>query len=347
MTQSATALTTALLLLGTVSGCTDMDRADGATTASVGLMTFSEAFDVVSTISLEENDSIINVTPVVTPDASGRFVIADAGENQIRIYNQSGQLVEAIGQKGQGPVEFLSLRAALSLPNGRLLAFERSGRVHLLNPRTNQSIATAQLAVSPLYGAEVIDDTTILVLGYFADSARAGPARLIGLLDPENLQVEKTFFPVPVGEEWATEARHFGHAMGAVSGDTIAALFSLTDSLYFFGLDGTLIESREINSEQFRPMVSHVPVGSSSRELGEWLSSFSMFYQMHWQGDKMFMQFTDGVGPNRVFRLVAVDRTGSRLFEVNQTPPLVSGYGRSLFFVHPDSIVPNTWVQVN
>jgi hypothetical protein len=311
-------------------------------------MTFDAVFEVNSTIMLEESDSVINVIPLVSHDAMGRFVVADAGENQVRIYDHSGRLVKAVGRKGHGPAEFSSLRAAIQLPGDRLAAFERTGRVQLLDSRTDEPVAAAQIPVTPFYAAATLDDTTILVVGRFPNGSRTGARpHLLGLLNAAELTVRSTFFPVPLGEEWATEARHFGHAAVAVRGDTIAALFSLSDSLYFFRGDGTLLDRHQIPSKRFRPLESHVPVGSGPEEMQNWLTTFSRFHRVYWAGTTVFVQFVDGISPERVYGMVAVDRAGDLLFEIGETPQLLGGDGASLLFVHPNAEVPNQWVRVN
>lgn len=335
-----------LLFQVLLTGCSG-EAQPGRDPANPAGMTFEEAFEVTSTITLEESDSVINVIPLVSHDAMGRFVVADARENQIRIYDRSGRLHQAVGRKGHGPAEFSSLRAAIQLPGGSLAAFERTGRVQLLDSRTDEPVASAQIPVTPFYAAATLDDTTVLVVGRFPDDSRTGARpHLLGLLDAAELTVRSTFFPVPLGEEWATEARHFGHAAVAVRGDTIAALFSLSDSLYFFLSDGTLLDRHQIPSKRFRPVDSHVPVGSGPEEMRNWLSTFSRFHRVHWNDDAVFVQFVEGVSPERVFGMVAVDRAGDLLFEIGETPHLLGGHGRSLFFVDPNSEVPNRWVQV-
>lgn len=342
-------LLVASLVVCVGASCTESEAVSDsfASTSMSSSTTFNEAFRIVDTISLEESDSVINVTPFVSHTASGQFIIADAGENQIRIYNRSGELVQALGRKGQGPVEFANLRAALSIPGGRIVALERSGRIHLIDAPKKKSIRTEQLPVSPLYEASVLNDSTLMLVGRFSTDSGTSTPSLIGLADLETFEIRQTFFKVPRGGDWAVEAQHFGHASAAAKGDTIAAVYAMADTVYFFETDGTPLGRQQIQSEHFRPLTAHVRFGSGPAELSEWLSSFSMFIEIHWGPEYLLLQYVDGVGPDRIYSLVTVDRQGNRLFEISNAPRFLTGLNESLFFVDPNSEVPNQWVHVH
>ncbi len=70
----------------------------------------------------------------IAADASGRIFIADAGDNNIRVFAPDGKFVSTIGRKGAGPLEFGRLAGMAFGPerllwtrdegNGRFLALD-------------------------------------------------------------------------------------------------------------------------------------------------------------------------------------------------------------------------------
>ena len=65
-------------------------------------------------------------------DESGSVFIADAQEWRIKVFDQSGSYLKSIGNRGQGPGEFMHVTALGFTPDGRLLILDvRSRRTSL------------------------------------------------------------------------------------------------------------------------------------------------------------------------------------------------------------------------
>jgi len=82
------------------------------------LSAFSDVFEVVDSLKLEENDSVVVATPVVSFDGE-RFLMADVHSFQVREYAVDGSLLFAAGRRGGGPGEYLApMRASRALDGG-------------------------------------------------------------------------------------------------------------------------------------------------------------------------------------------------------------------------------------
>src|SRR5690625_7972254 len=53
------------------------------------------------TIALEESDSVLTVAPTVVSDPLGGFIVADARDAQVRLYDHSGRLKKLVAQIGR------------------------------------------------------------------------------------------------------------------------------------------------------------------------------------------------------------------------------------------------------
>lgn len=61
-------------------------------------------------------------------DAEGKVYIADESDMAIKVFDQAGKFVRAIGRRGEGPGEFASLGFIFPLPDGRLLVTDEVAR---------------------------------------------------------------------------------------------------------------------------------------------------------------------------------------------------------------------------
>src|SRR5688500_16227613 len=67
------------------------------------------------TLTLEENDHVVNVLIRATPDPRGGYLVSDEQENQLRRYDTQGRLLLSVGRRGSGPREFTGLNRAVRL----------------------------------------------------------------------------------------------------------------------------------------------------------------------------------------------------------------------------------------
>src|SRR5690625_3592045 len=73
------------------------------------------------TIALEESDSVLTVAPTVVSDPLGGFIVADARDAQVRLYDHSGRLKKLVARPGSGPGEVQAPTAVVRRADGHIL----------------------------------------------------------------------------------------------------------------------------------------------------------------------------------------------------------------------------------
>src|SRR5690606_29389879 len=161
-------------------------------------------FAVVDTLRLEESDTTLIVTPYVYPDGVDGYLVTDGRENQVRRYTTDGRLEWQFGRTGAGPGEFRDPRAAVRLPDGRILVGQFNERFTILDDsgavalrafstpfrRVEQvamlkggvaliaGVVGGNLEGAPLYGG-VLDRAPVLYISLFPSCSASGSAAAI------------------------------------------------------------------------------------------------------------------------------------------------------------------------
>lgn len=322
-------------------GCADAPKDSRAPASAERIQ---DAIDWSGAISLEENSEVINVTPKVTPDPAGGFIVADSREAQVRLYRSDGKLTAHFGSKGYGPTEFQRVSSALRLPSGDLLVTDIGGKVALFDSAGAALVRTAQAPLGPLYSSSVINDSLVAFTGRYR--ARHATA-LVHLWNLRGDSIVRSFFSVPGHpKEFAGAYAYSGFADVAVRGDTLAVLFALSDTVYLFDVNGQPLEKIKIPFEHFRRLREPMPHDASPEEFIRWQESYSAASQLFWEPDGSFLvQYFDRRDNESRWRLLRMTRHGGRLFELRDTPKLLTlaGEDPTLVFVHPESETPNLW----
>lgn len=300
----------------------------------------------VREFNLFESQSVINVTPRVKLDPRGGVLVADASEAQIRRYDEEGDLITAFGRKGNGPGEFLRLATALRIGNqSSVLAVDMSGRMAVFDSAGNVE-QTWQTRLGPVYNADGLGDSLVVLTGRMAGR---GESPLIHLWDLRSARLVRSFFAAPTAPAGLEGTYAFaGTSDVATRGDTIAAVFALTDTLYLFNGQGALLERIPIPFEEFRKPKEAIPDLASLDEYRQWASRFSAISQVFWASDGSFLiQYydTDGVQPK--WRLLRMTRSGERVFEVVDSPQLLAAGPTDphLYFVQLGAETPAAWFE--
>lgn len=312
---------------------------------------FEEAFQVKRSIVLEENDEVINVTPSLTADPDGGFLIADMREHRVRRYSESGQLVWQFGRAGPGPEEFGAVQAALRIPDGRIMIAELSRKVVLLDEETQ-----AVSEVFPTFSEGMIEELDLLPDGRVLVSGRwnyADPEQgIVSVADPQTGRIDTSFFVPKVPEFLQLGAARAGWATSDIRGDTIATMFAWADTVYLQGLDGALIEKIPVPPSSF-VFATEDPEGFESPAV--WMRAHSRFQDLEWLPDGRFLiQYggaTHGVTPSDPlarYHILLVDRRGRGLAEVVDGPRLrMVGDDGEIYFSDPAFLEGNRMVVVS
>lgn len=315
---------------------------------SASLQTLEDVVAFGPTIELEESDDVINVTPAVTLDPRGGFLVADEREGQLRRYGASGALLWHAGRMGSGPGEFRSLAMALRLPDGSVLAAERSGSFTLFDSAGTTAGERIRNPFMLVEDMDVVNDSTVLVAARLEGRRGTGPG--LHLWDLRTRRVRSSFFDPLAAAPNQTAAIIAGWSKASVRGDSVAAIFALSDTIYRFTLDGRPIDKRPIPFAHFRAVPRENPSGAVDPvRRAQFLSSFDYVADVHWLPDGRILVPYQSVLADRALtrahHLFAMDAAGKRLFEVQDVPRLLAVVPQSqrLLFISPDAEAPNQW----
>lgn len=301
-------------------------------------------------VELEENDEVINVDPEIFRDPRGGFLVADSREAQVRSYSAAGRLRWHAGRRGGGPGEFRAPAAAVRLRSGEVAVFDRRERLVVFDSVGGAVARTFRTTLRQVSDAAVLDDSSLLVAG-IGDDRWEGPR--LHVLDPATGRIRARFFAPFARSPYPAAASFAGWTKVAVRGDTIAAIFAVSDSVYYFTADGHPLRTVPIPFTRFRPASRRVPDNGNSNlkaRIG-WMSSFDMVADVHFlaDGDVVvpFQNFDPDDGATRHWHLLAMTRDGRRLREIREVPRLLEVEGSSLFFVDPNAEAPNRWIEAH
>jgi hypothetical protein len=300
-------------------------------------------------IHLEENDRVLNVQVQMSLDPRGGFLVSDAAENQIRRYDRNGKLLTHFARKGEGPGEFSALARALPTRSGGVLAFNTfaRGAVFDSSGRVEQ---TFSIPVELLYESRLLDDTLVLLAGPLPGES-SERARL-HVWNLANRKVVRSFFQPRVhGRAHEFAATTTGIVSMDVRHETVAATFAISDTVYFFDLNGRMLRKVPIPFRHFRPVSERRRLPRPDEGIvaaREWVGSFSFICQVFWLRDgTLLVQYQDRKGIEPHWRLLGMTPEGARLFDLLETPRLiqVDPDAGVLYFQKPGSLLPNVWTE--
>lgn len=334
-----------LLALLSVAAC----GADGGDAPPVAEAagTLESAVSWEREFALQENEQTVNVIVRAEVDPLGGFLIADEQEGFGRRYDAQGRLLGQFARKGSGPGEFLNLLRVLRLPDGTLAAFDIFNKVAFFDSAGGRVLRTARTPVAPLHSVALLNDSVLVLGGQRSDVAQ--DERRIHLWNFRSDSLLASFFAPSL------PTRAHGLAAGSAGwvgvdrrGDTLAVVFSLSDTLYLMRTDGTMLERVPVPTRAFRRLDPGRPLPDARGGIvaaREWFGSFSLMSDVFWMGDTFVVQFQDRKGPQPHWRLVGMKRDGKQTFEAVDTPNLLAADRSSglLYFVSPESATPNVW----
>lgn len=336
----------AIILCTACAGAVACGR-EGAPGKRVTAAALEDVAVLERTFRLEENDDVVNVSPLVSLDPRGGFLVADSREAQVRRYGLGGELLWHTGTRGSGPGEFRQPRAAVRMNDGTVAALDQGGRMTVLDSAGSRVLRTVRTPFRFVEDVEVMGDSLLLVSAILREQGQ-GPRLHLWNLRQDT--VAASFFepfrraPNPVA---ATIA---GWTKVAVRGDSLAAIFALSDSVHFFDRAGKPLGSISIPFAAFRRVGRHVPDGGEDPVRREkWLTSFDYVADVHWlpDGDLLvaYQSIVPGGAYTRDWHLTRMTASGTRVFELRDVPRLlaVDPLQGGLYLVKPGAEVPNEW----
>jgi hypothetical protein len=302
-------------------------------------------------IRLEENEQVLNVFVYMERDPRGGFLVADPRENQIRRYDRDGRLLGHFGRRGEGPGEFDVLVRALPMRSGGVLAFNAFERGAVFDS-AGRVERTFRSPMEMLYEARPLDDTLVLLAGRLPQRVPTPDRPRLHVWNLPRGKVVRSFFrPRVSGRAHMLAADVAGIVSMDVRHDTVAAVFSVIDTVYFFDLEGRALRKVPIPFRHFRPVSERRRLPGPDDDIvaaREWVGTFSFICHVWWLRDgTLLVQYQDRVGLEPHWRLLGMTGEGAPLFEAVETPYLiqVDPVTEVLYFQKPQSPVPNVWTE--
>ncbi len=216
---------------------TDTASSDVGREPLVDTVAFAEAFEVVRTLTLEENEEVVTVSPKITTDGTGQLLVADPQEAQVRIYDGDGSLESILGRRGSGPGEFRMPLSARRATDGRVLVADAMLARVMLFALEADSTSTVIPPVQLIMDAHDLGNDRFLFIGPGGGEGGARPS-FLHVWNAQEGRVERSFLPMGVPEQSRAVARSFPSASAALEADTIWAVWALSDTLYKFSRQG-------------------------------------------------------------------------------------------------------------
>lgn len=301
----------------------DADRAVAA---------FADVFQVVDTLVMTENDSVVIGSPLVRFDGED-FVMADLFSAQVRLYTRRGELLWARGQHGDGPGEFLSPVSARRTTDGRVVVADISAtRATYFEPTSDLEPATADVPFLTLDYIDVGDGRRLIVGEALGASIR--PQSMLHLWDAASRTVERSFMADPFPPELAAAWENVLYVDAQVARDTIWAVSALSDSVYAFLLDGASAGTVPL------PLSPQPETDGDLAPL--WLAAH---VHMLDDGDIAVQLYdVDMETQARTWHLAVVGRDGAPKALLRDTPKLYVVANDLFYFQSPDHLEPNRWI---
>ena len=259
---------------------------------------FADELVVVREIELAESQAVMNVTPRVKLDPRVGSWWPTPARHRSGGIPPTAPVLSDFGRKGRGPGEFLRLSAALRADRNAIVAVEINGRISRFDSAGHLAGSTRQTPLGPVYNATLADDSLLVLAGRLGGR---GDTPLLHVWSLRRDTLLRSFFRPPAPPNGMEGTYAFaGTADVTARGDTLAAVFALTDTVYLFDSRGRTLEKIAIPFRGFRRPSERMPVRASIDEYRLWASHFSAISQVFWQSDGSFLvQYfdTNGVEP--------------------------------------------------
>lgn len=292
---------------------------------------FADVFQVVDTLVMAENDSVVIGSPGVRFDGE-HFVMTDLFSGQVRLYARSGELLWARGRQGDGPGEFLAPVSARRTTDGRVVVADVSAaRATYFDPASDLEPVTEEVPFLPLDYIDVGDGRR-LVVG--EEVVSDGSQFMLHLWNATSSTVERSFMADPFPPELAAAWENLVYVAAQVAKDTIWAVSALSDSAYAFLLDGVPAGTVPL------------PLSPQPETDGD-LASLWRVAHLHMLDDgdiAVQLYDVDMETQARSWHLAVVGRDGTPRALLRDTPKLYVVADDVFYFQSPDHLEPNRWI---
>ncbi len=316
-------------------------------TTLVDMEAFGSAFEISDRLVLEETGQAMTVLPMVSAGAPGEFLLAEPQEGQVNVYDTAGRLLRVVGRRGEGPGEFRApISARRTREGGIVVADVMLSRLTLFPSGGN---GEPEVMASPLplvVGAQDLGGSRYLLSGQVMSERQP---RLLHIWDRETGEIERSFLPIGVPEESRPYAASYTSVDAIVEGDTIWAVWALSDTLYKLHRDGAVLKRFPLSLPRPMGVLPGAEAGviTEPRARQAAAESLTQVNSVFLLGDgALAVQAMQARGFDAVWDLLIVDRRGAQAWSAARMPRLYAVVGDLLYFDDPASLLPNHWIVV-
>lgn len=298
-------------------------------------------FLVVDTIVLEESAEVITVSPAVTPDPKGGFIVADAREHQVRSYSPQGKLLRVFGAGTEYPDSINRPSRAFRLQTGDIAVANLEGPLVIVPEGKADSVRYLSVPLRTVIDVQSLGDGHVLLTG--TDSAP--PSALLFDLETATGRIVHRFFPPPAHLDRGVTTT-YAYATVARWGDRLAAAHIFSDTLVLFDLRGRALARARIPIDPFVAPVGPLPDLSTVQDRLRWTSHFTQIVGLFWiNEDHIAVQWQKLLdGRTAEYGILLMTTTGARQWAVAPAPRLMAVDGDRFYFKDPSVDVPNRWL---
>lgn len=314
-------------------------------TTLVDVEAFENAFEVANRLVLEETDEAMTVLPMVSVGAPGEFLLAEPREGQVNVYDTAGRLRRVVGRRGEGPGEFRApIAARRTLDGGIVVADVMLSRLTFFPSGGSGEPEVVASPLPLLVGAQDLGEGRYLLSGQVMSEQRP---RLLHIWDRATNEVERSFMPIGVPEDSRPYATTYTSVDAVLEGDTIWAVWALSDTLYKFDRGGGVIETLPLSLP--RPMGALPGAGAgvitdprARQAAAESLTQVNGIFVL--SDGTLAVQTMQARGFDAVWDLLIVSRNGSPVWSAPRMPRLFAVVGDLFYFDDPASPLPGHWI---
>lgn len=314
-------------------------------TTLVDIEALENAFEISSRLVLEETEQAITVLPMVSVGVAGEFLLAEPREGQVNVYDRAGRLRRVVGRRGEGPGEFRApISARRTLDGGIVVADVMLSRLTFFPVGWS---GEPEVVASPLplvLGAQDLGGGRYLLSG---QAMSEQPPRLLHIWDREINEIKRSFMPIGVPEASRPYATSYTSVDAVPEGDTIWAVWALSDTLYKFERGGGVLEKLPLPLPRPMGALPGAEAGVITeprvrQAAAESLTQVNGIFVL--SDGTVAVQTMQARGFDAVWDLLIVDRRGAKVWSATRMPRLFAVVGDLFHFDDPASLLPNHWI---
>ena len=291
---------------------------------------FSDAFELVRAVTLEQPDSALIVrVSGIDVDAGGRILIGDVSEGNVKLFSADGRLLRVIGRKGSGPGEFEQPRYPRFGPDGLIyVADAQNPRIQVFDTAGSLTASTPVLTMGLIQGFRPLDGRRLLVAAENAESRE-----VLLELDMEG-RVQRKLLALgevrPTGQPDDPAWRNLRAFSLAVSGDTAFVSNTVSDTLWMVAISSG--EASRVHLP-FPGYVRPAPPRqrpANIQELVRWSHGFHLSSTLSAAGGGVYLPFVQGVLNNGDPEILVARSASGRWLALTEAPPVIGDHEAGL-----------------